>query len=277
ALEFLPAGLMGLMIAAMFSATMSTLSADYNVMASVLTEDVYRRLIDPGATQRRLVLIGRLATLAVGVLTVGIGMLLITTAQRGLFEVMVTVFGLFVGPMLLPMLAGLVSQRLTARGAVAGIVAGLISGVTLFSYKTWWLAGRPDIDPNWLRYDYEALTIFTNVGVTIGAMAIVTAIQTVHPDERRRIADFFVRLTRPMHHDAPAEGAGNDAFSPLTIIAHVTGGTGALLLIAAAVQSSGVGRMINIAAGIAVLLIASGCYWLDRTITTKSLPAVDRP
>ena len=63
ALEFLPAGLMGLMIAAMFSATMSTLSADYNVMASVITEDFYRRLIDPGASQRRLVLVGRLATL----------------------------------------------------------------------------------------------------------------------------------------------------------------------------------------------------------------------
>ena len=277
ALEFLPAGLMGLMIAAMFSATMSTLSADYNVMASVLTEDVYRRLIDPGASQRRLVLVGRLATLAVGVLTVGIGMLLITTAQRGLFEVMVTVFGLFVGPMLLPMLAGLVSRRLTARGAAAGIVAGLISGVTLFSYKTWWLAGRPDIDPNWLRYDYEALTIFTNIGVTIGTMALVTAIQTVHPGERRRIADFFVGLTRPMHHDAPAEGGGSAAFSPLTIIAHVTGGTGALLLIAAVVQSSGAGRMINVAAGLAVLVIAAGCYWLDRTVVTKPVPAADQP
>lgn len=277
ALEFLPAGLMGLMIAAMFSATMSTLSADYNVMASVITEDVYRRLVNPQASQRRLVLVGRLATLAVGAITIVIGMLLVTTAQRGLFEVMVTVFGLFVGPMLLPMLAGLVSQRLTARGAAAGIAAGLVSGVTLFSFKTWWLAGRTDIDPNWLRYDYEALTIFTNIGVTVGAMALVTAIQTVHPDERRRIADFFVRLARPMHQDAPAEGAGNAAFSPLTIIAHVTGGTGALLLVAAAVQSSGVGRMINVAAGLTVLMIASGCYWLDRTIATKSVPAVDQP
>jgi SSS family solute:Na+ symporter len=277
ALEFLPAGLMGLMIAAMFSATMSTLSADYNVMASVITEDLYRRLIDPGASQRRLVLVGRLATLAVGVLTVGIGMLLITTAQRGLFEVMVTVFGLFVGPMLLPMLAGLVSRRLTARGAAAGIVAGLISGVTLFSYKTWWLAGRSDIDPNWLRYDYEALTIFTNIGVTIGVMALVTAIQTVHPDERRRIADFFMRLARPMHDDAPAAGSGHAVFSPLTIIAHVTCGTGALLLIAAAVQSSGVGRMINVASGLAVLMIASGCYWLDRNIVTQPVPAGDQP
>ncbi len=277
ALEFLPAGLMGLMIAAMFSATMSTLSADYNVMASVITEDFYRRLIDPDASQRRLVLVGRLATLAVGALTVGIGMLLITTAQRGLFEVMVTVFGLFVGPMLVPMLAGLVSRRLTARGAAAGIVAGLIAGVSLFSYKTWWLVGRPDIDPNWLRYDYEALTIFTNVGVTIATMTIVTALETVHPDERRRIADFFARLTRPKHLDAPTGTGGDEVFSPLPIIAQVTAGTGALLLIAAAVQSSGIGQMINIGAGTTVLMIAAGCYWLDRTITRKPVPAVDQP
>jgi SSS family transporter len=276
ALEFLPAGLMGLMIAAMFSATMSTLSADYNVMASVITEDVYRRLIDPAASQRRLVLVGRLATLAVGLITIFIGMLLVTTAQRGLFEVMVTVFGLFVGPMLLPTLAGLVSRRLTVRGAAAGIAAGLISGAFFFSYKTWWLAGRPGIDPNWLRYNYEAITILTNITVTIAVMAIVTAMETVRPEERRRIADFFVRLARPMREDVPAEDREADSFSPLTIIAQVTAGTGALLLIAGAVQSRGAGQLINAIAGGVVLMVSAGCYWLGRAANAKTLRAVDR-
>ena len=276
ALEFLPAGLMGLMIAAMFSATMSTLSADYNVMASVITEDVYRRLIDPAASQRRLLLVGRLATVAVGLLTIFIGMALVTSAQRGLFEVMVTVFGLFVGPMLLPMLAGLISRRLTARGAAAGIAAGLISGVSFFSYKTWWLAGRAGIDPNWLRYDYEAITILVNIAVTLGAMTIVTALETVSPDERRRIADFFVRLARPMHEDRMAGGTEPDGFSPLTIIAQVTAGTGALLLIASGVQSAGTGRLINAGAGAVVLTIAAGCFWLSRSIVAKPADALDR-
>src|SRR5678816_1821392 len=76
-LKFLPAGLMGLMIAAMFSATMSTLSGDYNVMASVITEDIYRRLFDKEATQRRLIIVGRVATLLVGALTITIGISLI--------------------------------------------------------------------------------------------------------------------------------------------------------------------------------------------------------
>ena len=108
-------------------------------------------------------------------------------------------------------------------------------------------------------------------------MTIVTALETVHPEERRRIADFFVCLARPKHQDAPAEATGDEAFSPLPIIAQVTGGTGALLLIAAAVQSSGVGRMINVGAGMTVLMIAAGCYWLDRTITRKSLAPVELP
>ena len=75
----------------------------------------------------------------------------------------------------------------------------------------------------------------------------------------------------------PAQAGGPEAFSPLTIIAHVTGGTGALLLIGAVVQSSGVGRMINVAAGLSVMMIAAGCYWLGRTIATKSAPVVDQP
>lgn len=274
ALRFLPAGLMGLIIAAMFSATMSTLSADYNVMASVLTEDIYRRLIHPSASERRLLVVGRLATLLVGLISIGVGMALVTTAQQGLFEVMVTVFGLFAGPMLLPMLAGLVNRRLTARGASAGIIAGLASGISFFLYKTWWLAGRVGVDHDWLRYDYEALTILTNFGVTIGAMALVTALERVTPEERRRIAAFFVRLDTPVRDDGPESPGDTRAFSPLTIIAHVTGGTG-VLLIAAAALGSGEGRLINAAAGTFVLAIAAACYWLSRRGVARAVTADD--
>ncbi len=56
----LPVGMLGLVVAAMFSATMSMLSTDYNVCASVLTNDVYRRLIHPKASERRLVFVGRI-------------------------------------------------------------------------------------------------------------------------------------------------------------------------------------------------------------------------
>ena len=263
-LQYLPAGLMGLMIAAMFSATMSTLSGDYNVMASVVTEDIYHRLIDKNAGERRLVLVGRVSTLLVGALTIGIGVVLISSARRGLFEVMVTVFGLFVGPMLIPMLAGLLSRRVTWRGAAAGIAAGFASGISLYLYKTFVLAGAPGVDPNWLRYDFEAITILINFAVTAGAMLLVTLLERTSRQERERIEEFFARLSTPIDAGATHARAEEEIFSPFFIIGWITVGTGLLLIAATLGQSSDAGRWINLGAGLALCLLGLCLYRLHR-------------
>lgn len=263
-LKFLPAGLMGLMIAAMFSATMSTLSGDYNVMASVITEDIYRRLFDKEASQRRLVIVGRLATLIVGTLTIGIGISLIASARKGLFEVMVTVFGLFVGPMLIPMLAGLLIRRVTWRGAAAGIATGFVCGLSLYLYKTFVLSRQPGIDPNWLRYDFEAISILTNFGMTIGAMMLTSFLERVKPPERAGIDEFFLRLETPVDREKTHAKVTGEVFSPFYIIAWITAGTGLLLIVASVVQPSQIGRVVNIVAGAVLGLLAFGFSRLHR-------------
>ena len=255
---------MGLMIAAMFSATMSTLSGDYNAMASVLTGDVYHRVVNPGASDRQLMLVGRIATVLVGSLTVLIGIALVETARKGLFEVMVAVFGLFVGPMLVPMLAGLLIRRLTWRGAAAGIGAGFVSGIALFLLKNLVLAHRADVDPAWLRYDFEAITILTNIGVTVGAMVVVTVLERRTAADREQIDAFFTRLETPVRLDSGYAGAAST--SPFSIIAAVTLGTGLLLGAAAAVQPGG-GRTINLAAGLALVVLAAGLWLLHRRLS----------
>ncbi|HEX7296171.1 MAG TPA: hypothetical protein VF251_10490 [Pyrinomonadaceae bacterium] len=275
-LKFLPAGLMGLMIAAMFSATMSTLSGDYNVMASVITEDIYRRLFDKEATQRRLIIVGRVATLVVGALTITIGISLIASARKGLFEVMVTVFGLFVGPMLIPMLAGLLIRQVTWRGAAAGIATGFASGLALYLYKVLVLAKTPGIDPNWLRYNYEAISILTNFGLTILAMALTTVFQKVPTDERARIDEFFKRLATPVDTATTHAVATGEVFSPFYIIAWITVGTGLLLLIAGLVQPSGVGTVINIGSGLVLWLLAFGLYRLHRRFLRREASGEQR-
>ncbi len=262
-LRFLPAGLLGLMIAAMFSATMSTLSGDYNAMASVITQDIYHRLIDRKAGQQRLVVVGRSATLLIGAVTVGIGVILVNTARQGLFEVMVSLFALFVGPMLIPMLAGLLTRRVTWRGAAAGIAVGFASGISLYLYKTLVLSHRPDLDPNWVRYDFEGLTILLNFAATIGAMAVVTLIERPTREERSKIDAFFARLDTPIG-PAPAPKAGAEVFSPFYIIAWITGGIGVLLLISAALQPPGGGRIINLCVALAAGCVAAAFYALNR-------------
>jgi SSS family solute:Na+ symporter len=91
----LPAGFLGIVLAGMFSATMSTLSSDYNIFAGVITEDIYRRLFN-----------------------------------TGLFKWMADNFGIALPPMAVPMLGGLLWRRTTAVGCIVTYFVGL--GTALF-------------------------------------------------------------------------------------------------------------------------------------------------
>ncbi|MEL7248918.1 MAG: sodium:solute symporter family protein [Bacteroidota bacterium] len=62
-LQFMPSGLLGLLLAALIAAFMSTLSTHLNWGASYLVNDVYRRFMRPEASEQEQVNVGRLATL----------------------------------------------------------------------------------------------------------------------------------------------------------------------------------------------------------------------
>ncbi|HTL05184.1 MAG TPA: sodium:solute symporter family protein [Gemmatimonadales bacterium] len=75
-LRFLPAGFMGVMIAGMLAAYVSTISTQLNWGTSYLVHDFYRRFLRTGATERHYVTVGRLTTaglmLFAGALTFGL-------------------------------------------------------------------------------------------------------------------------------------------------------------------------------------------------------------
>ena len=67
-LTYLPPGLLGLVLASLVAAYMSTISTHLNWGASYVVNDFYRRFVDREAGERRLVLVGRLATVVMVVL-----------------------------------------------------------------------------------------------------------------------------------------------------------------------------------------------------------------
>jgi len=63
-LTFLPAGLLGLVVASLVAAYMSTISTHLNWGASYLVYDLYKRFVRPDASERQMVRVGRVATFA---------------------------------------------------------------------------------------------------------------------------------------------------------------------------------------------------------------------
>ncbi len=80
-LVFLPAGLLGLVVASLAAAYMSTVSTQLNWGASYVVNDVYRRFVNPNADERRLVLAGRLSTVALMVAGAAVALQLDTAGQ----------------------------------------------------------------------------------------------------------------------------------------------------------------------------------------------------
>ncbi|MGH7128909.1 MAG: sodium:solute symporter family protein, partial [Planctomycetaceae bacterium] len=70
--DLLPPGVTGLLIAAFAAAYMSTISTQLNWGASYLVNDMYRRFVEPEASDRKLVLVARIATAAIFLLSAGV-------------------------------------------------------------------------------------------------------------------------------------------------------------------------------------------------------------
>jgi SSS family transporter len=127
ALTFLPTGLVGIMLAAILSATMSSVSGLLNVHAGIISRDIVPTLFPRSAARADSLALGWTATLAVGVIITGIATAM---ARRGVsvFTVLVqfnTVMSLSYGP---PALLGLVVRRTPHWSGLASFLAALVVG-----------------------------------------------------------------------------------------------------------------------------------------------------
>lgn len=124
----LPAGMLGLMIAAMCSATASMATTQLNVFAGAFTTEFYQRVINPQATDLKLVFVGRLITLILGLIVIA-GALLIPLMGTYTGYILASV-AIFTGPMVLPTIWGLFSKNLSSKAAwyvtVISITVGLL-------------------------------------------------------------------------------------------------------------------------------------------------------
>ncbi|MGH7245243.1 MAG: sodium:solute symporter family transporter [Phycisphaerales bacterium] len=97
-LGYLPHGLIGLLVAAFFAATLSSKSAELNALASTTTIDLYRNLISRTASDSHYVSASRIFTVAWGL--VAIGFALFARLAENLIQALNIVGSIFYGPVL---------------------------------------------------------------------------------------------------------------------------------------------------------------------------------
>jgi solute:Na+ symporter, SSS family len=139
-LKLLPNGLIGVFLAAMLAATMSTLSSVYNMVSSILSRDIYQGWIRPNTTDTQLLTVGRLFSIGLGLFVVVMAVVFVNS-QFGIFNLMQVFFTLLNIPVVVPVAFGLLFRRVPKWAAVGAIAWGLVVGVV-----TRWVLGW-DIGP----------------------------------------------------------------------------------------------------------------------------------
>jgi SSS family solute:Na+ symporter len=123
----LPVGLKGLVAAGLLAALMSSLSSVFNSCSTLFTWDIYKKL-NPEASEKKLVLVGQIATLILVFLGLAwIPMMKHISGQ--IYQYLQSVQAYISPPIAAVFLIGIAWKRVNSEGAIASLAAGFILGM----------------------------------------------------------------------------------------------------------------------------------------------------
>jgi solute:Na+ symporter, SSS family len=173
--NLLPAGLVGLMIAALLAALMGAMSSVFNSASTMVTLDFYKKF-RPAATEAQLVFFGRIAT-AVMVLLGLLWVPFIQSMNNQLWQYLQSVQAYISPPIAVCFIFGILWPRLNGQGAITSLLTGFVLGAGRFileildktshytSPTLRWL-----IDINFLHYAILMFVVCTIVLVAVSFM-----------------------------------------------------------------------------------------------------------
>ncbi|QVY66118.1 sodium:solute symporter family protein [Polaribacter sp. Q13] len=236
--EVLPVGMLGLMLGGMIFATSSSVNTTLNISAGVLANDIYKPL-RPNSTDKQLVRVGKTATIALGILTILIA--LVVPYLGGIVEVVMSLAALTGGAMFLPPLWALFSKNQTGKSVLAVTFISLAINA-FFKF----------LAPSLLDIKLDrAMEMGVGMGIPIVLLAVIEIYLNSRKAENVQYTKYLGTLK--LKQEAPEEDSSESNKKGTKVIGIGVAATGFLILILSFIAETGallVGGM-----GIAVLLL----------------------
>ncbi len=131
--HLLPAGLRGLVVAGLLSALMGSLAGVFNACSTLFTVDLYAK-INPGASQERMVRIGRMATVVM--VLISLAWLPVIQGSHGLYNYLQAVQGYLAPPVFVVFFLGVFWKRMNWQGCLWAMTVGFAIGLFRMAVDT---------------------------------------------------------------------------------------------------------------------------------------------
>lgn len=201
-MKLLPLGMTGLMVVAMFSATMSSMDTGLNRNAAIFVRDVYPALVKwcrfPELGERASFILGQVFSLLFGAIIISLAFYFSQVKDKGVFELMLDVGVLVALPMGVPLLMALFVKPAPWWSAIFSVCVALIP-----SYLSWSVNGTED------EWTYQMKTFIIIPTGLIGYILTIPFWKYASDSYRAQVDEFFTRMKTPIDFEKEV-GTGND-------------------------------------------------------------------
>ncbi|MFA0085705.1 sodium:solute symporter family transporter [Vibrio sp. E150_011] len=260
--KLMPAGMVGLLMSAMFAATMSSMDSGLNRNAGIFVINFYNPVLRPKATEKELMLVSKLTTVLMSFIIIGIGLFINSLRDLSLFDVVLNVGALIGFPMLIPVLLGMLMRNTPDWSAWATLLVGgavsFIFGVSLEAHHIESLFGLEQTLTlrEWadlkVTLSLAAHVIFT--GGFFVAIALAYKDRTCRtPAREAEVTELFKNWNTPVYADS--EDQQNLDTKQRSMLGNLICVAGFGILAMALIPNETSGRMLFLLCGSIVLVV----------------------
>ncbi|MCI0515769.1 hypothetical protein L0128_21350 [candidate division KSB1 bacterium] len=260
----LPHGLIGVVIAGILAATMSSTDSVFNYLAAIITKDVYLPLktqfshVAPSESQQ--LWVAKISILVIGLLSIWVA--LYVPRFGGAFNFGLQFSSLFAPGMILPVFLGLVHTRTPWWSGIAASGLSILLVVSLNLVEIF--SGRP-----MLAYH---INVFIGIGATVIVYLISMGFKNKNPEDLARQQAFEQDLKQPVQVPITQKMSPNVMIAYHTI-GYCTAIIGGMLLAIGIFQALPTERNLNLFFGSLTLFVGLGLILLTRRKIQRQFPA----
>lgn len=275
-LKVLPQGLLGLMIVAMFSATISSMDVALNKNAGIFVKNFYQPVLRPRASDHELLQVGRLATLGFGMLVTLAASTVVLGSKVSLFDAFLY-FNAYLGfPLSVPMFMALVIRRVPTWSGWSTVLFGIFVTVVLYDFMPS-APGRalfvPLLGESVYGYFLSNKFVITNAVAVPLLMLFFCATGLFYrprPDDvaERNADEFFRRLRTPV--DFEKETGSDNTADQARVIGTLACAYGGFIVLLVLIPNTLFDRLSILACSVLPLAVGGGLLAYARRLRKRA-------
>ncbi|MFA0554775.1 sodium:solute symporter family transporter [Vibrio sp. 10N.222.55.A1] len=208
--QYMPAGMVGLLIAAMFAATMSSMDSGLNRNSGIFVINFYQPILRPNATEKELMVVSKLMSSVFGVAIILIALFINSLKGLSLFDTMMYVGALIGFPMTIPAFCGFFLKKTPDWAGWGTLVVGaIVSYIVGFVITAEMLQNLFNLEPltgrEWSDLKV-AVGLIAHLVFTGGFFVLSTLFYKPLEASRQKDVDtFFNNLATPLVSESTAQ------------------------------------------------------------------------